>query len=351
MSKVRVGIIGCGSIARYRHLPEYTANPNAEVVAICDIKPGRAEKRAKQFDVPNIYSDYKELLARTDLDVVSVCTPNYLHAPMTIDVLNSGRHCLCEKPLATSKEEAEAMIAAAKKNGKFLMVDHNQRLAPAHVKGREILASGELGKVLSFQTTFGHSGPQSWSADGGVSWFFRKEQAFIGAMGDLGIHKADLMRYLLGEEIVKVAAFFGTLDPEKIAEPINSTVDDNALFILQMASGALGQLTVSWSYKTGEDNSTVIRCDKGTLRLFDDPKFSVIVEKADGERAYMQVGKMQSNDEGGQTSTGVIDYWIDHILRNEAPGISGEEGYKSLKVVLGAIESAATGKVVDLAKF
>lgn len=350
MSKLRVGVIGCGSIARYRHLPEYTANKDAEVVAVCDIKPDRAKKRAQQFGVADIYTDYKELIARKDIDAVSVCTPNYLHAQIAIDALNAGKHVLCEKPLATSKEEAEAMIKAAKDNGKFLMVGHNQRLAPAHVKGREILASGVLGKVINFRTTFGHGGPQSWSADGGVSWFFRKEQAFIGAMGDLGIHKADLMRYLLGEEIVKVAAFYGTLDPEKTADPINSTVDDNALFVLQTESGAIGHLTASWSYKTGEDNSTIIRCENGTLRLFDDPKYSVIVEKTNGERSYIICGAMQTNDNGGQTNTGVIDYWVDHILRNEAPGISGVEGYKSLRVVLGAIKSANTGVVVDLTK-
>ncbi|MBO1914739.1 Gfo/Idh/MocA family oxidoreductase, partial [Microvirga sp. 3-52] len=102
------------------------------------------------------------------------------------------------------------MIKAATEANKKLMIAHNQRFVPSHAKARQLIANGEIGKIYSFRTAFGHGGPEQWSVDGADSWFFKKDQAFIGAMGDLGVHKADLLRFLLGEEFVEVAGFIET---------------------------------------------------------------------------------------------------------------------------------------------
>src|SRR5699024_6641194 len=109
--------------------------------------------------------------------------------------LDAGCHVLCEKPMATSSAEAQAMIDAAEKSGRKLMIGHNQRFVASHRKARALIAAGEIGRIYSFRTTFGHGGPEGWSADGKNSWFFDKKRAFIGAMGDLGVHKADLVHY------------------------------------------------------------------------------------------------------------------------------------------------------------
>src|SRR4051794_41902501 len=106
--------------------------------------------------------------------------------------------------MATTREDAKAMIQAAEKSGKYLMIGLNQRLMPPHVKARKILNSGSLGKVLAFRTAFKHPGPEGWSVDAGKSWFFKKGQAFMGETGDLGVHKADLLRWLLGQEFPDV---------------------------------------------------------------------------------------------------------------------------------------------------
>lgn len=119
MKTVKVGIIGCGSIAQLRHLPEYKMNKEVEIVAVCDINEQRAIEVSKQYGA-KVYKNYEELLASETVDAVSVCTPNYLHAPISIAALNKGVHVLCEKPMATSKEEAQAMIQAAKKVAKNL---------------------------------------------------------------------------------------------------------------------------------------------------------------------------------------------------------------------------------------
>lgn len=117
MVSLKVGVIGCGSIAQHRHIPEYLLNKQVELVAVCDINEERAAEIAEKYQA-QAFTDYKELLKMDELDAVSVCTPNYLHAPISIDALNAGKHVLCEKPMATSKEEAEQMIQAAKKVGK-----------------------------------------------------------------------------------------------------------------------------------------------------------------------------------------------------------------------------------------
>ncbi len=148
--------------------------------------------------------------------------------------------------MATSDEEAKQMIAASEKAGKKLMIAHNQRFVASHQKAREIIANGDLGKIYSFRTTFGHGGPEGWSIDGADSWFFRKEEAFIGALGgDLGVHKADVIRYILDTEFVEVASMIESSAKE------NSDVDDQAVTILRSEKGIIGTLTASWAYKGG----------------------------------------------------------------------------------------------------
>jgi len=341
MTNIRVGVIGCGSIAKYRHLPEYQVNPNVELTAVCDINQERAIETAEKYGVL-FYTDYKELLKSGKVDAVSVCTPNYLHAPITIDALEAGLHVLCEKPMATSKEEAEAMIAAAEKSGKKLMIGHNQRFVPSHQKARQLIANGEVGKIYSFRTAFGHGGPEGWSVDGKESWFFEKEKAFVGAMGDLGVHKTDLVRYVLGEEIVEVGAFVET-NAKDFAD-----VDDNAVCVLKTESGIIGTLAASWAYTGKEDNSTIIYGEKAILRLEDDPVNSLVVQYSNGEVVKYELGKIQSNESGGQNNTHVIEHFVNAILLDEEPAVPGQEGMKSLGVILAALESNETKKIVQV---
>lgn len=333
MTKLRVAVIGCGSIAKHRHLPEYHNNPNVEIVAVCDIVEERAQETARKY-FANAHTDYGKLLSSEEIDAVSVCLPNYLHAPVSIAALEAGCHVLCEKPMATSKEEAEQMIEAAERHHSKLMIAHNQRFVPSHRKAKELIDSGEIGKIYSFRTTFGHAGPESWSVDGADSWFFRKDEAFIGAMGDLGVHKADLLRYLLDDEFVDVAAFVETSAKE------HADVDDHAVIILKSAKGIIGTLTASWAFNANEDNSTVIYGENATLRLEDDPRYSLIVEYTNGDVVKYKLEAIQSNEEDGQTTSYVIDHFVDSILHDKEPLINGEEGKKSLEVILTALESA-----------
>ncbi|WP_335872592.1 Gfo/Idh/MocA family protein [Bacillus sp. 2205SS5-2] len=341
MSKLNIGVIGCGSIAQYRHLPEYANNNQVEIVAVCDIVEERVQKTADIYGA-NAYIRFEDLLANEDIHAVSVCTPNNLHASISIAALNAGKHVLCEKPMATSREEAERMIIAAKENDRKLMIAHNQRFVSSHRKAKQLIENGEIGKIYSFRSAFGHGGPEGWSADGKNSWFFKKEEAYIGAMGDLGVHKTDLLRYILGEEFVEVGAFIETSAKK------NADVDDTAVCVLKTESGTIGTLAASWSYVSKEDNSTIIYGEKAILRLEDDPQHSLVIQYATGEVVKYELSGIQTNDDGGQNNSHIVDEFVLAIVTDKEVLVNGEEGMKSLQVVLSALESNETKKIIKL---
>ncbi|WP_054954891.1 Gfo/Idh/MocA family protein [Paenibacillus dakarensis] len=339
MNKIKVAVLGCGAIAQRRHIPEYASNEHVELVAFADPNKERVEAVAREYG-GKAYTNYEELLKNEKLDAVSVCSPNYLHAPMAIAAANAGLHVLVEKPMAASAEEGQEMIDAARKNGVYLMIGHNQRLMPPHVKAKEILDSGKLGRVLTFRTSFGHGGPEGWSLDGRESWFFQKNKAIMGAMGDLGVHKSDFIRYLLNDEVAEVAGFISTIHKD------GTDVDDNATCILRMESGAVGTLMASWTQYRSGDNSTVLWCENGVMKIGTVEGDEVIVELTNGTIETYKVGAMATNEK--QVPSGVIDEFVNCILTNTPPSISGEEGLRSLKVILAAFESQETGKIVKL---
>src|SRR5699024_9956326 len=232
----------------------YSENEDVKLVAFCDSVYARAEEQ-KVLHGGTAYEDYGKLLADKNVDAVSVCTPNYLHAEIAIAALEAGKQVLCEKPMGVTLSEMDAMIEAEERSAGQLMVGHNQRFVKEHEVAKEWIASGRLGEIYSFRTTFGHPGPEGWSVDGRDSWFFEERvmwyceesQAAMGAMGDLGVHKADLIRFLLDEEVTEVGGMIS-----KKAKDF-SNVDDNAVCVLRTESGIIGTLQASWSFYGTED--------------------------------------------------------------------------------------------------
>jgi predicted dehydrogenase len=341
---VKYGVIGCGAIAQRRHIPECIANPDSKLVALADPVGERVEKLGKQL-LAKPYTDYKELLKSGDIDAVVIAGPNSLHAPQTIEALSAGKHVLVEKPMATSREDAKAMMEASKKSGKYLMIGLNQRLMPPHVRAKEILDSGRLGKPISFRTAFKHPGPEGWSVDGAKSWFFKKTEAFMGVTGDLGVHKADLMRWLLGQEFAEVSGFISTLDKvDPAGKPIE--IDDNAYLTFKTDKGLLGSMILSWTNYGAEENYTVIYCTKGVLSIGTDPVYGVICDYRNGDRELHKVGQMSTNEK--QVASGIIDSFTKAVLAKKPPAIDGREGYQSLDVILTAMEAAKSGKTMKI---
>lgn len=342
---MQVGIIGCGRISQERHIPEYLANPNVTLAGYTDFNRARAQGLAEKFG-GKAYESVETLLADPAIDAVSVCTANNTHAQITIQALAAGKHVLCEKPMAITLEECEAMVAAAKRSGKKLMIDQNQRFAGAHQKARQLLQRGTIGRVLTFRTTFGHGGPETWSIDPGVnSWFFDRKKAAMGAMADLGIHKTDLIQFLLGQRVTATTAHICTLDKRDATGQLIG-VDDNAVCIYEMEQGAVGTMTASWTYYAGEDNSTVLYGTKGEMRIYDEPGYSITVTLKSGEKALYQVDQIQTNEH--QTKSGIIDAFVQAVTQEEEPKITGESVLSAMRAVFASIESSETGRRVEI---
>lgn len=340
-----IGIIGCGKIAQVRHIPEYAQHKDAKLVGFYDINQERAAALAEKYG-GTAYATVEELLANPEIDAVSVCAANFAHAELTIAALNAGKHVLCEKPMAITLAECEAMVEAAKKNGKFLMIGHNQRLAKAHAMARKLIVDGLIGDIVTFRTTFGHGGPETWSVDPGLNtWFFDKTRAAMGAMADLGIHKTDLIQFLTGQQVIRTTARVTTLDKKDASGNLIS-VDDNAVCIYEMSGGAFGTMTASWTYYGAEDNSTVLYGTKGIMRIYDDPAISIKVILADGGKISYDVEAIQTND--NQTKSGVIDLWMESLVNHKAPEISGESALAAMRAVFASIQSSETGMAVDI---
>lgn len=342
---MKVGIIGCGSIAKLRHAPEYKANQFVDEIVFYDRNIERAKNLATMFD-GRIAQTVEDLLADHSIDVISDCSSNEQHHIFTTKALLSGKHVLCEKPISLTIKHAKEIVEAQKLSGKKLMVDHNQRFTRAHQKAKEIIQSKKLGKVLTFRTTFGHAGPEHWGVNKSNStWFFKKERSGLGVAGDLGIHKVDLLHYLLDDEIASVSAFQGSLDKvNENGEPIE--VCDNIVCSLKTKKGRLGTASFSWTYYGEEDNSTIIYCEKGIIKIYHSNDYQIEVITKDGEKVYYQLENIQTND--NQTTSGVIDAFIKSIQLDEVPLVTGEDALSSLKVILGIIEAAETNRVVTI---
>ncbi len=345
MEKVRVAIIGCGAITQRRHAPEYAANPGAEIVGFYDFNLQRAEQLAQQYGC-KAYPDIDSLLADETVDAVSVCSPNSTHAENTIRALNAGKHVLCEKPMALTLDETRAMLEAEKRSGKKLMLGHNQRLIRAHLKARQLLQNGAIGKLLFFQCNFKHAGPEGWSIDNSNgTWFFKKEQAHFGVMGDLGAHKIDLIRFLTGSEITSVFTSNSTLD-KKYEDGTPIELEDNAVCLFHMANGMPGIMHFSWTNYGQEDNSTIVYGDQGVMKIFGDYADDIVLEMRDGTTVKYHVGAISTNQ--NQLSSGVIDEFIAAIREDRQPIVTGIDGHNALAVIVKSMESSAAGRWMDI---
>ncbi|MCP4640751.1 MAG: Gfo/Idh/MocA family oxidoreductase [bacterium] len=341
--KLRAGVVGCGQIARHLHVADYAVCEEAEVVALCDvIKSKAAALAADKAPGATIYTDYKKMLKAENLDMVTVATPNYQHGPVTVAALKAGCNVLVEKPMATSSAEAQRMIDTAKKCKRLLMVNQSQRRFAPHVKAKEVIDSGILGKILHVTAMFGHSGPENWSPTG--KWFFKKKEARFGAMADLGVHKADLIRHLTGKEVAEVSGFFERLEKK------NTDIEDNFVSCLKFTDGTVGTLCASWTVKGMEANYTILHCTNGTLRVCELPDKPLVANLVNPECTIEFDVPDAASNEDDTWGLDVSGAFARACLGKEKPYCSGEEGKRSLEVILAAEKAAMTRKTVKVGR-
>ncbi len=195
MSKTKVAIIGCGTIANSAHIPAYIANPDAEIKYFCDIIPEKARAAVEKYGCGIAVTDYKEILADDEVEAISVCTPNKMHSTITIDCLKAGKNVLCEKPAARIFSEAKAMQDAQHESGKVLNIGVVNRFNPAVNKLRDMIQNGDLGEIYHIYVSF--RSHRSIPGLGGA--FTTKEIAGGGVLIDWGVHYLDIVMYCMGD--------------------------------------------------------------------------------------------------------------------------------------------------------
>ena len=195
MSKIKVAVIGCGSIANAAHIPAYMKNEDAEIVYFCDIIPERAEKAVADYGCGKAITDYHEILNDPEIVAVSVCTPNYAHASIAIECLRAGKHVLCEKPAARTYAEALEMQKAQHETGKILNIGVVNRFNDGVNELKKIIDEGKLGKIHHVYVSF--RAHRSIPGLGGA--FTTKAIAGGGALIDWGVHFLDIVMYCCGD--------------------------------------------------------------------------------------------------------------------------------------------------------
>lgn len=274
---LRLGIIGCGGIANGKHMPAEKRNPRAEMVAFCDIVPERAQKAKEEYGTEDsaVYTDYKELLKDETIDAVLVLTHNKEHCRITVDALNAGKHVLCEKPMATTYEEAVKMIEAAKKNNKVLTIGYQNRWRPDSMYMKQMAKDGEFGEVYYAEAiAIRRRAVPTWGV------FIDEEKQGGGPLIDIGTHALDLTLHMMDnyEPAYCVGKTFHKLN--KNTETGNAwgdwdvdrfTAEDSAFGFIVMKNGAVIYLKSSWALNMADPKEaiTTICGDKAGADMLD----------------------------------------------------------------------------------
>jgi predicted dehydrogenase len=246
MRKIRLGVIGAGEFAEACHLPGLQSHPQAEIIALCGRTYERVRSLADRFSVSHVYTDYRELCRRDDVDAVTIVTPNVYHAQQASVAFNSGKHVFCEKPLGLNVTEARAMTATAEKSGRVHQVGFTFRYGYAVRELRRRIRAGDIGRP--FYVRIQYDNWQGLKPDWKIDWRTKKELAGGGLLFDLGSHLFDVVRFVLGP-IEAVTGFVENIRrrcPGKSSELMTEVeTDDLAAAWFRQEQGVRGQLFIS----------------------------------------------------------------------------------------------------------
>jgi predicted dehydrogenase len=355
-----VAIIGCGAVGQ-REAAAVSAIPGLRLVAVSDFGPAfrhLALQMGSQYGCDTVH-DWRHLVARNDIDIVVVATPNSFHREMSIEAMKRGKHVLCEKPLATTPDEAEEMVAAAHATGAKLMTNFNHRAHDHMRRAREILEQGRIGRPTFFRGRIGHSrfvvGPSPESPDrfrGKSIWNLDAAQAGGGTLIDNGVHVLDLARWFMGAEFVEAQGSL-THDLDVCEEAPDGTVrvsrrngcEDNAFGLFRTADGRVASVHSSWMQWRGYLYLEIVGTH-GALIVDNDQiqgQVSTHVFERHGEpiATTIELPALAKPDPSWQRH---LQELLDAIREERDPVPSGYDGLRVARMVHALYGSAASGR-------
>lgn len=340
---IGIGVIGCGTIAEFM-LNAWLPNArNARLVAASDPNPARTDLFRRKYGIEREWADHRDLLDSGDVDAVLVLTPNHLHAPQTLDALEAGKDVMCQKPMALTVAEAEAMNARAADSGRILMAGFVKRFWPYFQILDDLRKQEVLGEVRNVRSQFSHSGIGRYYKPAS-QWFSDRSKAGGGPLFDLGVHHFDAMRWLVGSEITEVNCL--TSGGTEAA----GQMEDNAVVGLRFAQGAIGQ--GNYSFTTQTPPGVTLEClelygTKATAMVaLEHPGRPVVRISVDGDLLSRGGWIDLPVTETVPPFSAMVQHFVDCIAEGAQPVTDGSDGLKSVAVAEAAYESQASGRTV-----
>jgi predicted dehydrogenase len=342
--KVKVGIIGSQFEADIHAASFQIAPEEAEVVAVASPTPGNAAALAGRYGIPAVYTDYREMLARDDIEMVTIAAPNSLHAQMTADCARVGKHVVCEKPLAMTIEEADSMIDVCRREGVLLMYAEELFFTPKYVKAKQMADQGAFGKVFLVKQSEKHFGPHS-------PWFWDVERSGGGVLMDMGCHGIAFCYWMLGRPAIKnVYCQMGTYVHQE-----KTRGEDNSLCILEFAGGAVGLVENSWARPGGMDDRVEVHGSAGVtyanlhmgnaLPTYSETGYGYAVEKAPSTKGWSYPVFDELWNYGFPQE---MAHFARCVRGKEEPIATGEDGRVVMEALYAGYASAGLGRKVDL---
>lgn len=339
---VRIGLIGAGFVSDiHAHaLTRYVKN--AEVVAVASRTQEKAARFAAEHGIPDANDDYRRLLERSDIDLVTVAIPNDLHCRAVCEAAEAGKHVICEKPLARTLDEADRMIAACASNGRFLFYAEELLFAPKYVRAKQLVDEGGVGKPFLVKQWEEHDGPHE-------PWFWDVNRSGGGVVFDMGCHSIEYARWIFGKPTVKsVSATMGTF-----VHGDKTRGEDHSIVIVEYEGGMLGMAENSWAKGGGVDDRAEIYGSTGhtradllhgtALRTYSQTGYGYAVEKSGGTVGWSSTMVEEVWNYGFPQE---IQHFVNCVLGKEQPIETGEDGREVLKIVLAAYQSAGEGRKI-----
>lgn len=341
---MNIAIIGTGKISPM-HIEGYLKFPKrCKIVALVDIYPEKAEQKKKEYKLDcEILDSHKKLLGRKDIDLISVCTPPFVHCEIAKDFLDDGKNVIIEKPMAASLEECDMILEAAKKSQTVLSVISQNRFRNPTWKLKKMLESGIAGRVLHAQVDSfwwrGHCYYDLW-------WRGTWEKENGGCTLNHAVHHIDILNWMMNGLPEKVSAFIANMSHD------NSEVEDLSSAILKYQGGAIGNLTSSVVHH-GEKQKIIIQCEKAMLSMPWD--LVCCKSRADGfpdidKESKKKIQKVYAAipDLKFEGHTAQIDNVLTAIEKKETPIVTGYDGKRALELIFAIYKSGSLGKIVNL---
>ncbi len=338
MKKVKVGLIGSGFISEI-HAKSLKNIVQAEIIACASPTEKHIKDFADRFRIPEWFTDYRKMLEINELDMIIIGAPNNVHAQITIDAAKAGKHIVCEKPLCMNLKEADAMIEACDTAKVKLMYAEELCFTPKYVKLKELCDSGALGNVYLVKQSEKHDGPHA-------EWFWDVNRSGGGVTVDMGCHAFAFFRWIYGNP--KIKSIYA--DMATIVHKDKTDGDDLATIIITFEGGRKAIAEESWIKKGGMDDRAEAYGSEGlsyanlhmdiSLKTYSEKGYDYVVEKAPISKGWSYTIYEEEWNYGFPQE---FQHFIDCVLNNKEPLITGKDGKAVMEMIFAAYESAGKG--------